>query len=117
MRRKPAESSQASRCLSCGEIREAAHLRWQIENNVFKRMSHLCGTKRFWSKDQRAYFTMVRLFAAAVAAFDAFISIVRADPQMYNQIMKGAKFTWKNFFSQLEEQLPPRSIARVLATS
>lgn len=103
--------------LSCSEIREAAHLRWQIENNVFKRMSHLCGTKRFWFKDQRPYFTMVRLFAAAVAAFDAFISIVRADQRRYNRIMKGAKFTWKNFFSQLEELLPPLSIARILATS
>ena len=103
--------------LSCSEIREAAHLRWQIENNVFKRMSHLCGTKRFWFKDPRAYFTMVRLFAAAVAAFDAFISMVRTNPSSYNRIMKGAKFTWKNFFSQLEEQLPPRAIARVLATS
>ena len=103
--------------LSCREIREAAHLRRQIENNVFKRMSHLCGTKRFWSKDQRAYFTMVRLFAAAVAAFDAFISILRRDQARFKRIMKGAKFTWKNFFSQLEEQLPPLSIARVLATS
>ena len=104
-------------CLSCREIREAAHLRWQIENNVFKRMSHLCGTKRFWSKDQQAYFTMVRLFAAAVAAFDAFISILRRDQARFKRIMAGAKFTWKNFFSQLEEQLPALSIARVLATS
>ncbi|MCK4513781.1 MAG: hypothetical protein KAU31_00915 [Spirochaetaceae bacterium] len=104
-------------CLSCREVREAAHLRWQIENNVFKRMSHLCGTKRFWSKDQRAYFTMVRLFAAAVAAFDAFISILRTDQVRFKRIMAGAKFTWKNFFSQLEEQLSELSIARVLATS
>ena len=104
------------RSLSCREIREAAHLRWQIENNVFKRMSHLCGTKRFWFKHQRPYFTMVRLFAAAVAAFDAFISMVRADPTMYNHIMHGAKFTWKTFFSQVEDQLPPLTFARILAT-
>jgi hypothetical protein len=103
--------------LSCSEIREAAHLRWHIENNVFKRMSHLCGTKRFWFKDQRPYFTMVRLFAAAVAAFDAFICIVCADARRYNRIMLGAKFTWKNFFSQLGEQLPPHAIARALALS
>jgi hypothetical protein len=103
--------------LSCREIREAAHLRWQIENNVFKRMSHLCGTKRFWFKDQRPYFTMVRLFAGAVATFDAFISIVQANPNRYKRIMRGAKFTWKNFFSQLEELLPPLGIARILATS
>ena len=94
--------------LSCSQTRETAHLRRQIENNVFKRMSHLCGTKRFWSKDPRAYFTMARLFAAAVAAFDAFISIIRTDPSRYNRIMNGAKFTWKNFFSQLNELLPPQ---------
>ncbi len=34
--------------LSVTEIREAAHLRWQIENNVFKRISHLSATKRFY---------------------------------------------------------------------
>lgn len=103
--------------LSCSEIRQAAHLRWQIENNVFKRMSHLCGTKRFWSKSRRAYFTMARLFAAAVAAFDAFIAKVRTDRRKFNRIMQGAKFTWKNFFSQLDEHLPPRSFARMLATN
>ena len=71
--------------LSCREIREAAHLRRQIEYNVFKRMSHLCGTKRFYFEHQRPYFTMVRLFAAAVVAFDAFISMVRDDPRKYNR--------------------------------
>jgi hypothetical protein len=34
--------------LSPEEMREGAHLRWHIENNVFKRMSHLSGTKTFY---------------------------------------------------------------------
>ena len=60
---------------------------------------------------------MARLFAAAVAAFEAFIAKVRTDRRKFNRIIQGAKFTWKNFFSQLDEHLPPRSFARMLATS
>ena len=36
--------------LSSLSFREAAHLRWHIENNVFKRISHLDSTKRFYIK-------------------------------------------------------------------
>ena len=32
-------------------LREAAHLRWHIENNVFKRISYLAEAKRFYVKD------------------------------------------------------------------
>jgi len=41
------------------EAREAAHLRWQIENNEFKRLSHHAGTKTFYFKDPRPFFTML----------------------------------------------------------
>ncbi len=75
--------------LSAAEIREAAHIRWEIENNAFKRMSHLCGTERFWCKEPRAYFIMAQLFAAALAAFDAFISIGQSNSSAYNRIMQG----------------------------
>ena len=33
--------------LAPAELREAGHVRWHIENYVFKRLSHLAGTKRF----------------------------------------------------------------------
>ena len=35
--------------LALEEIREAAHQRWQIENNVFKRISRLSGTKQLFA--------------------------------------------------------------------
>jgi len=40
--------------LSLAEIREASHFRWQIENNVFKRLSHNAGTKKFYCKNDKA---------------------------------------------------------------
>lgn len=89
--------------LSLTEIREAAHLRWQIENSVFKRISHLSGTKRFYFKDPRAFFNMLHIFFAAIAVFDALIYILRRETQLFKSLLDGIKPTWRNIFSQLKE--------------
>jgi len=91
--------------LSSSSLREAAHLRWHIENNVFKRLSHLTGTKRFYFKDPRRFFTMLRIFLAAVASFDALICILKHSGKEFKRLLNGQKFTWKNFFSRLQDQL------------
>jgi hypothetical protein len=36
--------------LTPNETREIVHLRWHIENDVFKRLSYLSGTKTFYFK-------------------------------------------------------------------
>lgn len=87
------------------EIREAAHLRWQIENNVFKRLSHIAGTKRFYCKNPKAFYNMLRLFCAAVAIFDAFIKIFSRNEKKMKLLLGGIKPTWKNIFSQVDEYL------------
>lgn len=56
--------------LSPRELREAAHVRWSIENNVFKRLSGAVATKRFHFKEQQPFVTMLRIVCAAVIAFD-----------------------------------------------
>ncbi len=91
--------------LSLYELREAAHLRWQIENNLFKRLSHLSGTKRFYFKDRRPFFNLLHIFAAAVALLDAFIHILRRHSGRFKAVLAGAKFTWISFFHLLAEQL------------
>jgi hypothetical protein len=91
--------------LSVQEILEAAHLRWQIENNVFKRISHLSGTKRFYFKDPRPFFNLLHLFFAAMAVFDALIYILRLDDELFKSILDGIKPTWRNIFSRLQEVL------------
>ena len=89
--------------LSLEEIREAAHLRWQIENNVFKRLNHIAGTKRFYFKDQRRFITLLRLFCAAVALLDATLYIFASEPELFKALRNGIKPTWLNVFSQLHE--------------
>lgn len=56
--------------LSPEELREAAHVRWSIENNVFKKLSGLVATKRFHFKEQRPFLTLLRVMCAALAAYD-----------------------------------------------
>lgn len=52
------------------ELREAAHVRWSIENNVFKRLSGTVATKRFHFKEQQPFITMLRNVCAAIVASD-----------------------------------------------
>lgn len=56
--------------LSRRELREAAHVRWSIENNVFKRLSGTVATKRFHFKEQQPFITMLRIVCAAIVAYD-----------------------------------------------
>ncbi len=89
------------------EIREAAHLRWHIENDVFKRLSKQSGTKRFHFKDPKRFYALLHLFCAAVALFDMLIAILQRERQQFKRLMDGIKLTWNNIFSQLAEQFPP----------
>jgi hypothetical protein len=87
------------------EIREAAHLRWHVENNVFKRLSKQSGTKRFHFKDPTRLYSLLRLFCAAVALFDMLIAILQREQKQFKRILDGIKVTWNNIFSQLAELL------------
>lgn len=93
------------------EIREAAHLRWHIENNTFKRLSHHTGTKRFYFKDPGAFFTLLRLFCTAVALLDILLHILRRNGLRFKSLLQGIKQTWQNMFSQLQQALEPNIFA------
>lgn len=87
--------------LDFAQAREAAHLRWQIENNEFKRLSHLAGTKTHYFKDPAPFFAMLRLFCLALTAFDAFFHILSQIQDATKALMQGCKFTWRSALSQL----------------
>jgi len=91
--------------LSIEEAREAAHQRWQIENNVFKRISHLSATKRFHFKDPRQFFNMLHIFFAAVAVLDYIIELLRYHRRLYAALRDGIKITWLNVFCCIRETL------------
>lgn len=57
--------------LSPREIREAAHVRWSIENDCFKKLSTLAGTKRFHFKQRRhSFYASPRFWKTACLAAD-----------------------------------------------
>jgi len=87
------------------EVREAAHQRWQIENGIFKRISHLAGTKTFYFKDHRQFFNLLRLFFAAIAVLDCILWMLRAHALLFAALRVGIKDTWLNVFSRIEEVL------------
>jgi hypothetical protein len=91
--------------LSLEQIREAAHQRWQIENNTFKRLSHLSATKRFYFKDQKRFINMLHLFFAALACYNAIICILSRHERIFKSLLQGIKPTWRNIFSQIKEVL------------
>jgi hypothetical protein len=87
------------------EVREAGHQRWQIENGIFKRISHLTGTKTFYFKDHRQFFNLLRLFFAAMAVLDCIMWMLRAHTLLFAALRVGIKDTWLNVFSRIEEVL------------
>ena len=87
------------------ELREAAHQRWQIENRVFKRISHLSGTKRFYFKDHRQFFNLLHVFFAAVAVLDCIIALLKKHKRLLAALRDGIKGTWRNVFSRIREVL------------
>jgi hypothetical protein len=89
--------------LQPAEIREAAHLRWHVENNVFKRLSKQSGTKRFHFKDPQRFYALLHLFCAAMALFDMLIAILQRAEESFKRILDGIKVTWNNVFSRLAE--------------
>lgn len=87
--------------LSLEEIREAAHVRWSIENDEFKKLSGLTATKRFHCKDQSAFLTMLMLFCAAVTAFELALQILMQKPLEYKEFLNGIKPTVAGLFMRL----------------
>jgi len=92
------------------EIREAAHLRWHVENNVFKRLSKQSGTKRFHFKDPARFYSLLRLFCAAAALFDMLVAILQRAQKSFKGILDGIKLTWNNLFSRLAESFPESAL-------
>lgn len=85
------------------EIREAAHLRWHVENNLFKRLSKQSGTKRFYFKAPKRFYALLRLFCAAAALLDILLAILCRAQLRFKALRAGIKPTWTNIFCQIAE--------------
>lgn len=55
------------------DLRELAHLRWEIENNIFKRLNHLIGSKRSWSRKPKVMETLLRIWMIGLTLLGAYL--------------------------------------------
>ena len=97
--------------LSLEEAREAAHRRWHIENNVFKRLSKHTGSKTFYFKESTRFLNLLKVFCAAIAVLNAYIHSIRQNGEHFNRLCDGIKATWANIFSRIAETLLPGAFA------
>lgn len=89
--------------LSSEEIREAAHARWHIENDIFKKLSHHNGTKKFHFKQQGPFFNYIQLLGTALAITNILVYILARNEKAFKSLLDGIKPTEKNILSQIEE--------------
>lgn len=56
------------------DLRELAHLRWKIENNVFKRLNQLMGSKRCFSHKPRVMALLLRIWMMGLTLLGAYLN-------------------------------------------
>ncbi len=55
------------------DLRELAHLRWEIENNIFKRLNFLVGSKRPWSRKPKVMKMFLRAWMIGLTLLGAYL--------------------------------------------
>ena len=68
------------------DLRELAHLRWEIENNIFKRLNFLVGSKRPWSRKAKVMEMFLRAWMIGLTLLGACL---------FERGWKGLETTWE----------------------
>lgn len=79
--------------LSGQELRELAHKRWQIENNVFKRLNELVGSKRGWIRNSHLKAVLLILWLTGLLVFGYWL--LRRGLAKLRQTYGKVKQTWR----------------------
>jgi len=90
------------------DMRELAHTRWVIENNVFKRLSELVGSKKGWIRNKRLKEGLLLLWFTALLMLGCYL--VLRGFAMLRKVYGAVKATWKfvtRVFSQSLAKLSP----------
>jgi IS4 transposase len=79
--------------LSGEDLRELAYLRWEIENNIFKRLNHLIGSKRSWSHKPKVMETLLRIWMIGLTLLGAYL--FERGWKKFKETWQTLKSTWK----------------------
>lgn len=75
------------------DLRELAHLRWGIENNIFKRLNHLIGSKRAWSRNPRVMEMLLRIWMIGPTLLGAYL--FERGWKKFKETRQTMKSTWR----------------------
>jgi len=90
--------------LSALEMRELAHMRWQVENNVFKRLNELVGSKRGWIRNRQLKAVLLVLWLVGLLMFGYYLVCVGLAKlrQMYGKVRQTWKFAARVLLGSIE---------------
>ena len=91
--------------LSAEAAREAAHLRWSIENEGFKTLSHLAGTKRMVSHDPITATHFLHCVTAAVVLLALIRIRIEQERRQMPPVYQNARMTGKGWADLILEAL------------
>ena len=91
--------------LSAEAAREAAHLRWSIENEGFKTLSHLAGTKRMVSHDPITATHFLQCVTAAVVLLTLIRIHLEGAKNQIPPVYRNARMTGKGWAALILEAL------------
>lgn len=75
------------------DLRELAHRRWEIENNIFKRLNHLVGSKRTWSRKARVMEMLLRIWMMGLTLLGAYL--LERGWKEFKETWQTMKSTWR----------------------
>ena len=75
------------------DLRELAHRRWEIENNIFKRLNHLIGSKRSWSRKPKVMETLLRIWMIGLTLLGAYL--FERGWKQFKEIWQTMKPVWR----------------------
>jgi len=79
--------------MSASDMRELAHTRWVIENNVFKRLNELVGSKRGWIRNERVKEALLLLWFVGLLLLGCYLAL--RGFAMLKKAYGAVKTTWK----------------------
>ena len=85
------------------DLRELGHRRWEIENNIFKRLNHLVGSKRRWSRKPQVMEMLLRIWMIGLTLLGAYL--LEKGWNGFQKTWKAMKKTWRGVTRLMKRSL------------
>lgn len=89
--------------LSCKEMRELAHTRWRIENEVFKRLNSLVKSKRVYTHSSHTLSVLLLLWLIGLTLLEMFLDGI--DASEYRRLFGKVRLTFGLILDELQFSL------------